>query len=318
MLQKLKNLLSHKTVLAENNTSGFEYNCQLDGFDSMLKKMNNYFSGNAEESKLYANELNYLNNTVAKLEVDDRKLLAVIPHPFVLGYDYAKIDVHKDLDAGMFYVLLEGKKLYYHKGYTSIESVQKSYTYVSAEQNEASPHRYIDDYFNINSGDTVADLGAAEGNFSLMVVDEVKALYIFEADSIWTEALEKTFEPWKDKVHIINKFVGSKNEGDMVTLEKYFENKEINALKMDIEGMEVAVLESAETFINQRNLKMAITTYHSHSDAEVIKAFLLKNNYNIVFSNNYMLFVYDNLKPPYFRKAVIKAVKFPGGIVATS
>jgi hypothetical protein len=54
---------------------------------------------------------------------------------------------------------------------------------------------------------------------------------------------------------------------------------------------------------------MAVTTYHRQTDAEDIKAIVEKNNYGTVFSSGFMLFIYDKLTPPYFRRGLIKAKK---------
>lgn len=305
MFRKFKYLIPGRPSLL-NDKASFEYK-PADEFETLLKKINHYFSLNPRETDYYKSELNYLNEIVANFKSYDKKLYSIIPYPFILNYDFTKSEVHKDEEAGMFFVFLDGKKLYYHKGYKCIEDVQKSFMYISAEQDLESPHRYLDEYFYVNTNDVVADLGAAEGNFSLMIVDKVRELFIFEADQIWIEALHKTFAPWKDKVHIVNKFVGDKQDESTVTLEDFFSDKKIDAFKMDIEGMEMEVLESARSFISSRNLRLAITTYHRHSDAANIKSLLEQYSYKTSFSKNYMLFIYDDLVPPYFRKAVIKA-----------
>lgn len=46
----------------------------------------------------------------------------------------------------------------------------------------------------------IADIGSAEGNFSLSNIENVKKVYLFESDKEWIEALEATFRPWRDKV----------------------------------------------------------------------------------------------------------------------
>jgi predicted RNA methylase len=52
--------------------------------------------------------------------------------------------------------------------------------------------RYTTSVFN-QADDVVADLGAAEGNFSLSIINKVKKIYIFEYDKEWVEALKAPF-----------------------------------------------------------------------------------------------------------------------------
>ncbi len=275
-----------------------------DGFPVLLRKMNKYFSAHPEQKKIYEQELSFLNN-----KESDFSSTEIMAYPFVLNYDYREVEVLRDEEAGMFYVMLEGKRLYFHKGYATVEDVQKSFTYSAIEQDIKSPHRYLDENFCPKEGDIVADLGAAEGNFSLMVVDKVKELYLFETQEIWREALEKTFEPWKDKVHIINKFVGSRNEGNTITLDSIFSGKDLSMIKMDIEGAEIAVLESSRELLRKNNVRMAITTYHRQTDAADIRNILEELGYTTSFTEGFMLFIYDSLEPPYFRKGILKAYK---------
>ena len=88
-----------------------------------------------------------------------------------------------------------------------------------------SPHRYLTESFTIGQNDVLADIGAAEGNFSLAVIEKVKKIYIFEYDQEWIEALRATFAPWSDKVEIINKFVSDKNDEYHIRFDTFFENK---------------------------------------------------------------------------------------------
>lgn len=304
MLKKIFKLLNKSKQLPappdEVKTTSNKYTYEI-----ISEKLNNYFFNNYEKEK-YSKELEFINNGISNLPEEEKVLYTVLPYPFTLDYDYNKIEVLRDEQEGMFYVYLNDKKLYYHRGLSEID-VQKSFTFISAEQDINSPHRYLDKIFTVNTGDVVADIGAAEGNFSLMVVGIVKELIIVEADPIWMEALHKTFEPWKSKVRIINKFAGQINDENTVTIDKLEGENKINVIKMDIEGAEVDVLKTAENYISNNKIKMAVTTYHKHTDAEQIKTILEKNNYQTQFSKGYMLFIYDKLIPPFFRHGLIKA-----------
>ncbi len=277
------------------------------GFEDVINEINEYVVLHPEEMLPFKDEIEFINTKLDDVCAAERIFYSIIPYPFIFKYDYSKLPVYRDVDAGMFYVHLDGKKLYYHRGFTNPIDIQKSFTFLSIEQNIESPHRYLDDDFTLDIHDTVADIGAAEGNFSLMIVDKVKELIIVEADPVWIEALNKTFEPWKDKVKIINKFIGSVNDQKTLTLDTLNEGRKIDAIKMDVEGVEIDVLKAAEEYIRNNDIKMAITVYHNHSDANDIKVLLEKNNYITKFSKGHMLFFFSKLKPPFFRKGLIKA-----------
>jgi hypothetical protein len=272
-------------------------------------EMNSYFSSHPEKKNEYSAELNFISNIPESLPSEYRLFYSLYPYPYILNYRHEDVEVFRDVEAEMYYVMLDGKKLFYHKGYKNIEDVQKSFACLTAEQNPDSPHCYQDDFFSLNEGDIVADFGAAEGNFSLMIADKVKRLIIIESDPVWNEALEKTFEPWKHKVRIINKLAGSSDDDNTITLSELIKEESLTAIKMDIEGAEVGVLESAGEALRNRSLKFSVCSYHFHDDADKIKKILEANGYTVKFSDNYMLFIYDKLKPPYFRKGLVKALK---------
>ena len=62
---------------------------------------------------------------------------------------------------------------------------------------QSSSHSY---HFNINytSTDIAVDAGAAEGIWSLDIIDKIKELYLFECDDDCIEPLRATFAPWKN------------------------------------------------------------------------------------------------------------------------
>lgn len=63
-------------------------------------------------------------------------------------YSARKLKIEKDSTTGLFYVLVDNKKLFYKRGLDEI-SVNRSFNSVSLEQDYASPHRYLsnDHYF---------------------------------------------------------------------------------------------------------------------------------------------------------------------------
>jgi len=236
---------------------------------------------------------------------------SIFPYNFIKKYNHNSIQVYADDDCDMKYVLHEGKRLYFRSELEK-EEIQKCYNQLLLEQDINSPHRYEYDSFKVNSGDIVVDVGAAEGNFALSVVERAEKLYLFEAEKTWIPALEKTFAPWKDKVVIVNKYVSDMNTDTEICLGDYFEGEKINFLKIDVEGAETKALNKKGRSIlsTQRNIKIAVCTYHRQNDAQEINKLLQDNKFSTEFSKGYMIFIYDeNLTVPYLRRGLIRGVK---------
>jgi hypothetical protein len=219
-----------------------------------------------------------------------------------------------DNENGLHYIITEGiHKLYFKRG-MSIKSIKQMYNVLCLEQDELSPHNYCFDTFPVTSDSILADIGASEGLFCLKFIDKIKALYLFECDKGWQEALEATFKPWKEKTYIISKYVSNKNEGDFITLDYYFQNKnKPTLLKIDTDGYESEVLEGADSLIDNISLNdILVCTYHKKGDAEKLSALLTRKHYKITFSRGYMLYLWEvanfDLEYPYdFRKGLIHA-----------
>ena len=103
----------------------------------------------------------------------------IFPYPFHFNYSPENIEVLYDQQLGMRYVLLEGKRLYFKKRWRD-KRIKRAYSDLLREQDLNSPHRYLTDSFTVGNDDVVADIGAAEGNFSLSVIEKIKKVYIFE------------------------------------------------------------------------------------------------------------------------------------------
>jgi predicted RNA methylase len=180
------------------------------------------------------------------------------------------------------------------------------------EQDLESPHRYLTDSFTIGKVDVLADIGAAEGNFSLAVIDNIKKVYIFEYDQEWIEALEATFAPWAEKVEIINKFVSYRNDSENIRFDTFFENNmDVSFLKIDVDGAESVVLGSCDKmFHSNRSFKIALCTYHKHDDEKDFTRLLKDYGFTVTPSKGYMINYYDKkLKAPFLRRGLIRAVR---------
>ena len=234
----------------------------------------------------------------------------IFPYSFTSKYDQSKVEVFVDSQSGLKYVLMGSKRLYFKRRW-SVSRIQRSFYDLSMEQDEKSPHRYLSDDFNISAGDVVADFGAAEGNFSLSIIENAKKVYLFESDPEWIEALEKTFEPWRDKVEVVAKFVSDIDDQQHCTGDEFFSNKELNFLKIDVDGGERKLLKGFKKILERNsNIKVALCTYHQHDDEKEFAELLVGKGFFVNPSYGFMIFHYDKkLQAPYIRRALLRAIK---------
>jgi phospholipid N-methyltransferase len=237
----------------------------------------------------------------------------IFPYNFPEKYRPEDIKIEKDSKKGLLYTLWEGKKLYFKNGHQR-KKAQVYFNSLLLEQDPLSPHRYLTDNFDVHVGDVIVDVGAAEGNFSLSVIEKVKQVYIFEVEKDWIKALEATFEPWKEKVEIIQKYVSDEDTKDSIKLDTFFNlGQTVNFIKADVEGAEAQIVNGAADLIkSQSNLKIAVCTYHRQSDAEELDKLLKNKGFVNHFSDKYMIFHYGKsnvVKAPYLRKAVLRGIK---------
>lgn len=241
------------------------------------------------------------------IEYFKENFFSVFPYVFVNKYND---NTFYDKACEMYYVLHKNKRLYFPKNMIA-ESVYGYYKALCIEQDEDSPHRYETKDFIVKKGDVIADVGAAEGIWALTYADLAKKIYLFECNPKWLQALRKTFEPWKEKVVIINKYVSDTNDGINITLDDCFENETINFVKADIEGYELKLLNGGiKTLAREKDIKLLLCTYHKKWDAEKLKERLEELEFITEYSKGYMLFIHDNdLKEPYIRRGLIRAKK---------
>lgn len=177
---------------------------------------------------------------------------------------------------------------------------------------EKAPHCYQTEQFKINPGDILVDAGAAEGLFTLHNIDKVSHAFLIEADQGWIPALEATFEPWKDKVRIINKSIGdnSKPHEESITLQEILSQCQGRCfVKMDIEGAESSAIEESLAYLKERkDCLLACCTYHYDKDAERLSTLFDKIGYHYEFSDGWFYHsYYETPTPPFLRHALIRA-----------
>jgi hypothetical protein len=237
--------------------------------------------------------------------------LSIFPYPFQFQYNPDTVNVIKDKVNRMHYVLLDNKRLYFKKNW-SVKRIRRGFTNLMLEQDISSPHRYLNGVIYLNKNDVVADVGAAEGNFSLSVIEKIKKLYIFEYDREWVKALKLTFAPWKDKVEIVNKRVSDSDDAKNIRLDTFLKDREnVTFLKIDVDGAEQKVLNSCKTIINGSNpVKIALCTYHRNNDEKDFTRLLSDNGFRVKPSKGYMINYFDKqIKPPYLRRGLIMAFR---------
>lgn len=270
---------------------------------NLRRKILNHFSS------LPGNEVNNEQRDILKYLENN----PVTTFPYLFSYNYSpeKIEVFSDHSNGMKYVIQEGKKLYFKKRWSK-KRIQRAYSDLAREQDPESSHRYLSDSFYPEMNDEIADIGAAEGNFSLSVIEKVKKIYLIENDPEWTEALKATFAPWKEKVDIISKYVSDTDDEKNIRLDTFMKSgKGITFLKIDVDGFEQKVLNGAREIISGKTpLKIALCTYHKHNDEKDFRLLLENNGFTVTPAKGYMIHYYDKkIRKPWLRRGLLRAVR---------
>jgi hypothetical protein len=270
---------------------------------TLRKDILNHFSAlkDCEVNKEHREVLKFLENNE----------LTIFPYPFNDNYSADSIEVFNDQEKGLKYVLQDGKRLYFKRRWSEAR-IRRAYSDLLREQDLNSPHRYLTNTFSIGNDDVMADIGAAEGNFSLSVIEKIKKVYLFEYDREWAEALNATFAPWADKVVIINKYVSDRDDESHVRFDTFFgHNNDITFLKIDVDGAESVVLDSCnEVFKRQIPFRVALCTYHKNNDEKEFTSLFKNHGFTVTPSKGYMIHYYDKkMKAPFLRRGLIRAIK---------
>lgn len=302
--------------------------------DSAYRRLQEIYYPFTSEGKIYQKQKKALLNEIRtyyqshvpndeiKEILDYLPMCKEIMHP----YKWAEtpktfnIDVYHDSANNLPYVLMDDKRLYFPEDWTDAFIQSYYYGVQIREQNPLSPHRYLTDDFNISPDDIVVDLGVAEGNFGLDVVDKVKKIYLFEPEEMWMKPLKATFAPWKEKVEIVQKYVSDTVDENTTTIDDYFIGKDSPTFfKLDIEGFErEALLGGTKTLASNTMKKVVTCVYHRQDDEEILGNMMKKFGFTVTPSKGYLLILSGDIelgkptykyKPPYFRRGVIHCNK---------
>jgi FkbM family methyltransferase len=187
-----------------------------------------------------------------------------------------------------------GRPLHWPKG----EALYPLYMVLAETLNPRNWHFYEVSETRVTDDDIVADCGAAEGIFALLVHSRAKCVYAIEPSPHWTASLRRTFDD-ATNVTVLPVAVGA-TPGEaylaggaldsavsvdgrvggravvVETIDRLFADRDcpLTYLKADLEGFELEMLEGARRTIARYRPKIAITTYHQADHAERIAAFL--------------------------------------------
>lgn len=211
-----------------------------------------------------------------------------------------------DTDKSLPYIIHDNRRLYFTNSWDKERIITVYKDFIEVEgilgggYSEKTPHQYQTDSFHIKKEDILLDVGCAESLFSLAAVDKVKKIYLFEADPIWFNAIEATFENElkTGKVVLIRKYVSDTNTQNTVTIDSILKNEDYESLfiKMDIEGNEPVVVKSCQNIMKtDKDIRFSCCTYHRNDDAEILESIFKQNGYYTEFSDGYMLFYRDKL-----------------------
>lgn len=280
---------------------------------------------NSNRYILTKNVCKYLNSEDCKLPIEEKArlkknlsnfLVTQISYPFIKDYHYRPVKVFWDKSKYLHYVLHNKKKMYFKKD-LSKSKIREMYNDLCIEQDIRSPHSYSAFSIIYRSTDIAVDIGASEGIWALDIVEKVQKIYLLECEENWIKALQATFEPWKNKVCIVKKFVSDFTDEVNITLDDYFCKDGIfpTIIKADIEGAEISCIRGASELLTQHIRHVLLCTYHNIDDFATLADMMKNHNFEVQPSKGYIIAIYS--EPDYgckditklFRKGVIHAYK---------
>lgn len=310
------------STLVQNLYSLCVYDYHKD--DLQLRKEVNYLSERFPMWNIRLSILRYLTSAEGNRSECFDELAYVVDNMELPGFPYPQIKTLEqiiygfDSKKGMPYIVHDDKRLYFPQTYNEekcrgfYRSLIENEQILSGGYMLKAPHCYQTETFKVDKGDVLVDAGAAEGLFSLHLIDKIAHAYIIESDVMWIPALRATFAPYENKVTIINKTIGNVSNEHQVTLSEILDHHpEPCFVKMDIEGAEPMVIEGSEQFLAARdNVRIACCTYHYDNDAQRLSELFGRMGYRHEYSDGYVFhWYYEMPAPPFLRHVLIRANK---------
>lgn len=238
--------------------------------------------------------------------------LDVFNYSFVKKYENIHPEIGYDENAELFYVMHKGYRMYMAKRFNTVEEVRTYYKSLCIEQDKDSPHLYLQADFDVGQGDVVVDIGAAEGIFTLDVIERAEKVYLIETSKEWIEALRYTFKNFQGKVEIINKYICDYTAYNTTTLDDLI-HEDVDFIKMDIEGCEYAAMTGASALIERTpHIKCALCTYHNDNDEIMLRILAESLGLKVSLTKGYMFYpcsIQQIYIMPTLRKGVIRCEK---------
>jgi hypothetical protein len=255
--------------------------------------------------------------TTYREEIDYIRREGVAAFPYEAARALEPIRSGRDAARGLPYVMHRDRRLYFPRNWSEARAAEAYARYIAEEcllgggYRRKAPHQYVTETFRVREGDTVFDIGAAEGLFALDCVGRARRVVLIEADRVWAEPLAATFAPDGDRVRIVIARVGARAGRGHVRLSDLLKEERPSRcfMKMDVEGAEGALIEEASPFLASADgARIACCVYHRRGDEERIRRRLEEWGYAVHTSDGWMLFPRDpDQAPPFFRRGVLRA-----------
>lgn len=235
---------------------------------------------------------------------EDPEIRAVVEHVKtykrinMFNYDYTskyKWQDHPiafDAEANLFYTVYRNHRMYLQRGLSSKAACNSYLQGIYAEQDPASPHRYLTESYPLCSRAVVLDAGAAEGFFAIDALAHGNQVVAVECDAEWLEALRLTFreEIAAGNVVLIDKTLGYESSNEGTTIDEVFAlYPNLRFIKMDIEGYETLALLGGKKWMKHGpdGSQLCVCTYHTATAREEVQA-LAEETFSCESSKGYM------------------------------
>lgn len=192
-------------------------------------------------------------------------------------------EIHYDEQHNLFYGYWKGKRLYLKRSIDSLEKAKIYFLNILKDQDMDSPYCYTRSFYEVKQNDVVVDAGAESGFFALEQVDIAKRIFVVEGDKEWMEALECTFRPYEQRVTLVCKYLGNKEEGEYISLHTLNTIDRLSFIKMNLEGLEYDVIENADEIFCQNDKVTVLAYIYSKKNVYSIAQKFLEWNYRVEF-----------------------------------